>query len=216
MNDIEINVLEDTATPMLRNLTRLASYPEVREGMADACAALTRDHLDALPPNRQFPERSTGFYRKAEVTTEQSEGGFSVLVDHKDKPGAMRQRFYGGDIFAKDRLLTIPARAEFYGRRAGEFDNLRFVMFGKGGAKALVVGKGGVELVNWHATGSGPRRLKGAGRRERGMVAYWLVDHVFQEGDVGVIPTIDEYKNACTLELLHQFERFKERVHSGE
>jgi len=208
VSDVSITILNDDATPMIENLRRLAEVDIMRERMADVCATMTATHIRALGPNKKgWP--TTGFYTEVArngVSHELREGGFAVLIDHPEKPGAMRQRFWGGPIRMKDKLLTIPARAEFYGHGATEFTNLRYVQF-KSGARALVVGKGGVGRVDF-ATGM-ERSVRGAGARARAMVAYWLVEEVNQEGDEGVIPTNDQYADACEFVLLQAVERLK-------
>jgi len=98
--------------------------------MAD-CVALTRRYVEANGTNKQgWP--TTGFYKAVAdkgVKGAQTDDGFNILIDHPQKPGAMRQRFYGGTIKAGSgtswvtgaptRYLTIPARAEAYGYRGG-------------------------------------------------------------------------------------------------
>lgn len=202
-----VNVLKDTATPMLHDITLIASHPETRAEMARRCVELTSNHVAALGPNKQgWP--STGFYKAVagNVKSVDSQGEFSVLVDHPQKRGSMRQRYHGGTIHMKDKLLTIPARQEFSGRKATDFSDLRFVMFASE-TKALVIGKKGAGLVNF-ATGksSNPR---GAGARERGMVAYWLKEEVTQDADHGVIPTEQQYQNQCINVLLSAVEQLK-------
>lgn len=192
---IEIKVLKDTASEAVEGLAVIAAHPEVRREMAGRCVELTANHIRGLGTNKQgWP--STGFYRAVagNVKSDQDSDGFSLTMDHPEKPGAMRQRYYGGTITMKDKLLTIPARQEFYGRKATDFTDLRFVVFASG-SKALVVGSQGVGLVNFGTGRSVTPR--GAGRQARGMVAFWLVESVTQAGDVNVIPTSEQYLNQC-------------------
>jgi hypothetical protein len=147
---------------------------------------------------------TTGFY--AAVAAEgvdwelQGDSAFKITIDHPTKSGAMKQRYYGGRIEAKDHLLTIPARAEFYGHAATEFTNLRFGMFRSTGTKFLYIGERGVGKVNFE-TGREQMYVKGAGPRQAMMIAYWLKESVFQEGDPGVIPAEEDYIFAVKYRL---------------
>ena len=202
MNDVTIEITHDGATPFLRDIRRIASDPEVMRGAMGACVDLTQNYIRSLPTNRRgWP--STGFYEKGAQGThgEITGDGFQILIDNEDAPGAMRFRHYcyvngSGTITMKDKLLTIPARQEFYGKKATDFDNLRFVMF-KSGAKALVIGKGGTGIVDF-ATGRS-KTVRGAGARTAMMIAFWLVESVTQTADHDVIPNgqayIDTVKN---------------------
>lgn len=204
---ITVNITKDTASAMLEGVSRIASHPEVKAEMARRCVELTSSHVSGLSPNKQgWP--STGFYKAVaeNVKSEDRGDGFSVLVDHPEKHGAMKQRYYGGTIHMKDKLLTIPARQEFYGRKATDFTNLRFIMFASG-AKALAVGTGGTGRVDF-STGI-EHGVRGAGKKAVGVVAYWLKESVDQEGDKGVIPTEQQYQNQCVNVLLSAVEQLK-------
>lgn len=130
-----------------------------------------------------------------------------MAIDNPERPGAFafRHRCWvngTGTINMKDKLLTIPARAEFYGQKATNFTNLRFVMFSSG-AKALVIGKGGVGRVDF-ATGM-EHSVRGAGRRTAMMVAYWLVESVTQRGEYPVIPSRKDYASTVMLVLVKAY-----------
>ena len=196
MIDATIEVLYDGATPILRAMQAISEAPSVRQAAMNGCVERTRNYLMAMPSNRMgWP--STGFYKKcaAGTTGAMDNEGFHVLVENADAPGAIKFRYYchingTGTINMKDKLLTIPARAEFYGRRATDFDNLRFALFASG-AKALVIGKGGTGLVD---LGTGTSHMfRGTGPRAAGVVAYWLVESVTQTQPTSVIPSNDEY-----------------------
>jgi hypothetical protein len=106
----------------------------------------------------------------------------------------------------KDKMLTIPARQEFYGHSATEFTNLRLAVF-KSGTLALVVGKKGVGRVDF-ATGR-EKNVRGAGARAQSMVAYWLKKEVTQNEDKSVIPEAQEYADRCTESLGVSFDQWK-------
>lgn len=200
-----VNILEDTTGPLLAGLSKIASHSETRLEMARRCVALTQGHVEGLGENKRgWP--TTGFYKavaKDGVASEQESYGFAITADHPIKPGAMRQRFHGGTINMKDKLLTIPARAEFYGHSPTEFTNLRFVLFASG-AKALVIGKGGVGKVDFE-TGR-EKNVRGAGARAALMVAYWLKESVTQTGNANGMPKPQEYLDTCTNVLMKAVE----------
>lgn len=192
---VEIEGLEQAqaAAQDAATRTRLAF---LQDAVGQACAKLTRDHLNSLGPNKRgWP--SSGFYEGAArgVDWEPTATGVRVNADNEKVPGALRQRLHGGTIRMKDHLLSIPARPEFKGHSPTEFTNLRFVLFRTTGSMAYVVGEGGAGHVDF-ATGL-ERNVKGAGTRAAGVVAYWLRESVDQRPDPGVLPSDQEYVQAA-------------------
>jgi len=126
----------------------------------------------------------TGVYEEAARNTEDpvvEDDGVTVTI----RQVAIAQRFYGGLIAPISRMfLTIPARAEAYGHRASEFDNLRFILF-PSGAGALI-------------DRDAPR-----GTPISESVYFWLVKHANQEPDETVLPAdediIQQAKEAAAL-----------------
>ena len=204
-------VLQDTGTKLVRNLIRIASIENVRIAAMLACVELTRNFIHRLPPNKRgWP--STQFWQGVQVSGSPTPGGFELAIDNPERPGAFafRHRCWvngTGTINMKDKLLTIPARSEFYGQKATNFTNLRFVMF-RSGAKALVIGKGGVGRVDF-ATGM-EHSVRGAGRRTAMMVAYWLVESVTQRGKYPVIPDRQDYIDRVMAVLLAQLVELRQ------
>lgn len=180
-------VIKDSVSALMRARGAALQPASLHPHIARACERLFRDHIGALPPNRMG--RSTGFWADAARAThaEPTDNGCVVSVN---KLG-FRQRYFGGEIHpVSAQYLTIPARTEFYGARAREFTNLRFVQF-RSGAAALVVQTGGAEKI----TGLASTRAAG-GKQSAGMVAFWLVRSVRQQPDPGVLP--DDAKIAET------------------
>jgi len=165
---------------------------------------LTRQHIMDNGTNKQgWP--STGFWKAVAaggIVSGQTPDGFEITIDHPKNPGAVNQRYYGGTITAKDKLLTIPARQEFYGHSAREFSNLRFGMF-KGGTKFLYVGQGGTEQdQNWGTNKQVKwQRKRGLGARAAMMIAYWLKDSVTQKPNFDIIPAEEDYIAVCHTAL---------------
>lgn len=203
MVQLEVTIGKDTASPGLAALHRLLGKDSVARVVGTACTRLVQDHLNGLGPNKQgWP--STGFYAAAARGTswDKTDDGVEIHVENENAPGAMNQRFHGGTINAKDKLLTIPARAEAYGHRATEFTNLRLAVFASG-SMALVVGSGGIRQVNFR-TGR-ERSVVGAGARSESIVMFWLKSSVDQDPDPGVLPTSEQLGQAATgavLEML--------------
>lgn len=190
----EVDINED-AGPMIRSSLKTTSPQNIKAAVGTACVRFVKQHVRSLGTNKRgWP--STGFYAEAArgTTWDETADGIMIEIDNPSHPGSMRQRYYGGEIHMKDKLLAIPARAEFYGHDPGEFTNLSFVPFGSG-ARALVIGKGGVGKVDF-STGR-ERNLKGAGVRSEAMVAYWLVESVDQKADPNVMPNMKQLSDVA-------------------
>lgn len=136
--------------------------------------------LDRERPNALGGSR-THFYADAAKATS-SEGddtGATITVSQQ----GIRQRLEGGTIRAiKGKYLTIPARAEAYGKSVRSFKNLRFVKLSGDRAMLVEVDQQGVSFGK-KKDGSVSR-----GHVSGGLVMFWLVPSVTQKGDRSVIP----------------------------
>lgn len=222
--DITIKVEKDTSNEVLSALLSAVSGRKLKDRVGYNLTRMVQGNLRSLPHNKQGWEPQ-GFYDKAARGTsyEVTETGAVVSVDNPDAPGAIKFAYNQGQegrirIESKGKLLTIPAREEFYGHSAGEFDNLKYVQFGKGGAKALVINTGGAELVDF-STGKGRSSGRmgwskgGIGARSEGMVAYWLADFVEQDARPEILPPVPEMManvNATVVDTLKQFHNGKD------
>lgn len=181
----------DKATPPLRNLDA-AGWRRIKPRIATAVTSLIKDHLfqrDQQGNKNGWP--SQHFYSGAAKAT-----SWTILADGVqvsiNKQG-FRQRLQGGVIKpVTKKLLAIPARAEAYGKRPFEFANLK-VKFGKRsdgsiGPVALVAREGGAQRAKFSKD-----RMMGDGHAitgiEEGMVLFWLVKQVTQQGDPSILPT---------------------------
>jgi hypothetical protein len=179
----------DKATAVLKNYAQLAVRINPRVGQA--VKILVANHLFAKGPNKMgFP--STHFYAGAGKATAWYLNGTGVTVTIAQQ--GIGQRYRGGPINPTDgkKYLTIPARSEAYGKRAGEFGNLK-ILFGRQrdgtiGPVALIADKGGAtRKVFGGREGATPeRKIHGA---EEGIVLFWLVKSVNQQADVTVLPS---------------------------
>lgn len=191
----DIVITQDTVSPKLEAVVRyMGAKPAVRY-VGRAALAMTRSHLQNLAPNKMgWP--SLGLYRGTKCVLVVEESAARLQMDNPNMPGAIKHQYNRGQegmtiITMNDKLLTIPARQEFYGHRAGEFHNLRFVKFASG-AMALVIGTGGASRIGMKG-GKATENNRGIGARTRGMVAYWLTDHVEQQAKPEVLPSPVQY-----------------------
>jgi hypothetical protein len=184
MNSYDISIT-DHATPAIRRVMELGQTRQLNQVLGRAAVNLLRQHffnLDKERPNQLGGQRTHFWAAAARSTTFTEEpDGVTVSID---KVG-VQQRWRGGEIHAvKSTYLTIPARAEYHGKHAREFDNLVFVILKRGGpalveAEANVLRKGkrkGQTVLK-------PKELTG------GAVAYWLRRSVYQNADPSVLPT---------------------------
>jgi hypothetical protein len=194
--EIEIN---DKASPAVAAIRDELNRPDVKRVMGRAVAGVLRDYFYKLAADSQHHKTAdtlgagrTGFYERAAQGVQQPElesGGFKVAINHE----GLAQRLFGGTIApVSANFLTIPARTEAYGKRAGEFDNLRLILF-PSGAGALVqreatVLRGGARGSRGTAGLAGRSKGEGLG----GLVFFWLVKQVTQQPDPSVLPTEEE------------------------
>lgn len=152
--------------------------------MGTAVREVVREHFYELQNDTEHHETaqslgaaSTGFYLAAADATqapEQESDGVSISINHQ----GLSQRLHGGKIKG-DPLLTIPARAEAYGKRAREFDNLKLVVFATLDLLALVAEDE---------------------EESEGLVYYWLVREVEQDPDPTVLPEDDDMLDPAIAE----------------
>lgn len=136
--DLSIAV-NDQATPVLKDVKkRLHSRVDLNQRIAENVEVFTRDYLRILQGLRHrtadaLGAQRTGFFERA---AESPEGrGTSDAAILTLSPGAAFARAFGEVTIQPGpgrEYLTIPVNAASYGRRAGEFEDLQFIMTGKG------------------------------------------------------------------------------------
>lgn len=181
--------VEGDARPQFARVIDNLRRPDLRKVMGRAIATKLRTHFserDKTKPNK-FGGKRTHFWGQVRRSIQQPEliggDGIKIAINHV---GAA-QRFFGGDIEPVNRdWLTIPARAEAYGKRAREFDDLHFVFF-RTGLAALVQNE---------------QTKLGGGKKKKnetlgGGILFWLVKHVHQDPDPTVLPREDELRDAA-------------------
>lgn len=194
--------VKDEVSQVLADWVTELSPEKLYATIARAEERLFQDHIGQLPPNRLG--KSTGFWKDAVRSThaEPTDTGCMVSIS---KLG-FRQRYYGGEIKPVNaQYLTIPARSEFYGARARQFTNLRFVLF-RSGTAALVINDGGAEKIN----SLGSSKSVG-GKKSASMVAFWLVKSVNQRGNPDVIPSDDQITATAVAAAGAALQRAKEK-----
>jgi len=150
---------------------RLVMGMAMMEVIKNNFAAIAQDETHHKTAQR-LEAAPTGVYEEAGRRTDQpvvESDAVSVTIHQ----AAIAQRFFGGPIETVNaNWLTIPARTESYGKLAGEFDNLRFILFP-----------------------SGTAALVDRGAPSPGNVYFWLVKHVNQAPDETVLPNEDDILN---------------------
>lgn len=193
MASLTIN-LRDTATPVVSGVLEGLAPERINPVLARAAVNVTREHLFRLNGERAnaLGGQRTNFYAQAARGTnfEVTATGFLLSVNQV----GIRQRFFGGTIEPKGgkKYLTIPMRAEAYGRRAREFNNLRFAMVAGIGPALVEAEATTLKRTRSKKDGVSTSRLKSAGETGGG-VMYRLVRKVTQRADPTVMPSGGEY-----------------------
>lgn len=188
---IDAHELEDLQVAV-ETLGGAITGDDVRKAMGNAVANVLLAHFAELAQDsthhktaQSFGAAPTGVYEEARRGVQQPElegEGVSVTINQR----AIAQRFFGGDIEPVNaKFLAIPARTESYGKRPGEFDNLRFILFPSGAGA----------LVERDATKLTRKGKQGAA--VGGLVFFWLVKQVHQDPDPSVLPTEDAMLEAA-------------------
>lgn len=168
----------------------------INQVVADSAVELFRAHffqLNAERPNRLGGKR-TGFYRDAARGTSGKAAADGALVSVNQV--GIRQRWLGGTITAGangsgKKWITIAARTEAYGKRAGSFNDLRFVLFRKNNNPlAALVRNESTTLKRKRNRKTGAVSFV-AGEERGGEVMYWLKRSVTQRPDPSVVPPPD-------------------------
>lgn len=190
MTEIQVNVTEQHVEERLRDLYARLRPGMIHKGIARGVSQLVTEHLfsyDRSHPNRLGGKR-THFYGEAarSVTSDFDESSATIRIDKQ----GLRQRWLGGEIRPKKKLLTIPSIAEAHGKVAGEFSDLNLIIFPKASAESgAAVGA----LVEADRTEIKKSRRKAGGFKAKGerggRVVFWLHRFVRQDPDPDVLPT---------------------------
>lgn len=202
--------IRDQATAALRALPAGMAPAHMNQAIGAAEVGLFQKWLLGMPANAMgWP--STGFYQDAARSTHFDAGLESVMVSISKQ--GMRQRYEGGEIHQKPGgpMLTIPARPEAYGHRAGDIGRpLRFAVID--GHPALV-GMGAVaSLLGTRASGKNKGKSKAIGEKVETVVFYWLARSVNQSPNHGVLPPDDLIANTAMETIEDAVDRALKRT----
>jgi len=200
--------IKDGATPVVRAAMEGLRARNINAVLARAAVNFTREYLFRLDRERpnKMSDRRTHFFAQGARGTHSTilADGFVVSINQV----GFRQRLEGGTIKPRvAKLLTIPAHPEAYGRRAREFNDLRFVVLG--GYPALV--KAEQSEVRFGRQKKDKSRTVTRGRRTGGEVYYWLARSVTQKGDRSVLPQESEYRRVLGEVLVRYAKRVVEK-----
>jgi hypothetical protein len=196
--------MRNGASPAVRNIVDTIRSPEalIKGGLA------LRDSISSnfakLPPNKNFPGQTTGFWERAakSMTAPAIEGANTVLVSITR--AGVRYQYLGGTILPRNaKMLTIPAREEAYGKTARQFPNLQIARLGIGpsGMPILALVERESQEIDYKRKRGKKRiigditvRVRGALAVQRGtitggLVMYWLVNSVSKGPNPEVLPT---------------------------
>jgi hypothetical protein len=197
--------IRDNATPKLRALVDAMKPGKINPLIGRIGVNAVKKHfyhLNQTRPNKLGGKRTNYWYGAANGTHySPSTNGVVIGVNMV----GIRYHYYGGTITPKGtnretgkplKYLTIPARAEAHGKRAGEFHNLRFEVTDQGPALVealatdVIVGRKAKGLAVW-------QKAKATG----GGVFFWLRRSVSKGPDHSVLPTSQELQRAIIGEL---------------
>jgi hypothetical protein len=192
----------ENATPVMRGLKQAANSKAAKQAVGMGLTRVVGDHLRAkdLEPNKQGWPKTHFYATAAQSITAPEVDGNTVSISITQT--GFRQRYLGGDIdpIGGRKFLTIPGNAVGYGKRALEFDGLKFAFAQDENGELHPA------LVSTEAF-----QERGTVRNRRGMgpkppfgpdtVVYWLYRHVHQDGDPSVLPTPEEIAAAAQQAL---------------
>jgi hypothetical protein len=118
------------------------------------------------------------------------------------------QKIFGGPIVPREKkLLTIPAIAEAYGHRAGEFPDLKFgyAYNPKLGIQMMALIRTGRTYVKLVKNGKGGKKFVPKGivedRTRLGSAVFWLVHKVNQKATPGILPGKQDFEKTIDATL---------------
>jgi hypothetical protein len=177
---IKIDVT-DQASPAVKAVTRALKPDRLNPVVGRSANNAYRTYLFALNASRanKLGGKRSNFYTGAARATHFDVVPDGVIISISQV--GIAQRFFGGRITPKkSKYLTIPARAESYGKRAGEFPDLELLYNRRGQPYALAriqktnIGYRKGQVFNKGTVG--------------GEILFWLVKETNQQPDPTVLP----------------------------
>ncbi len=196
---------ERTVNRLQAKQAALRDTAKLTEAIGTALVAETKQHLrdwSNSHPNRLGGKRTRFIARAAQATFYRPVPGGLELVNNFL---GLALRYYGGTVVPgkgissysgePTKWLTMPAIAQAYGRRAREFNNLRFVEFKKGKLAALVEEKAGATDSR---TGKAIKG-RGRGKKAKPRVFYWLLKSMTIAPNRSLLPLNKELRRTARL-----------------
>ena len=208
--------ITDRVTPTLERAAVTLRSGEIEGAMEGALRLRVLNHLvnySATHPNKMGGKRTQWIALAGESAHSESRPG-TIEVSVSDPTGAFEHFLTGGQVPAGgpgEKLLTIPATPEAYGKRASEFHNLRFSFIHGPNTVGALVGPGvsstGIELGRKH---KGQRKFKATSSGvDYNKVFFWLARSVNQVGHPDLLPTSDQLIDTA-LEAAEEYLDHKE------
>ena len=191
--------IKDSVTGFAQEMGESFRTRRFNPALAAGVLKMVKGHIRALPKNKMgWPSQNYWQEAAKSAFSTTTPTGFTITI-----PQAGFNMHVTGEPHTIEprnaRLLTIPAVPEAYGRRAGEFQNLRIAYYRKGGQLVPFA------LVEKSEPGQkGPHKIqlrtgKSVAKGETGKVIYWLRDHVTTHPyDPSPVPSEEEIQQTMT------------------
>lgn len=195
---LKLSTERDTATPAVEYLRNVTPHRLAAEIGPRATRLVQRNFLKKEGAGNKSGWPSTHFYARAAEATNWQEG-FGFVMISVNQIG-VRQRLVGGDIKPVNAgALTIPAVPDAVGKRAGEFNNLKFSFAldpKSGKMRPALVEAEATQIKIGKLKKDGTRGIKPISSTTAKVAIFWLLGGVSQQGDPSVIPSDDEFNQA--------------------
>ena len=195
--------IKETGQDELERLGLALLHAKANPVLGRAAVNTFRDHFFELNRQRanQLGGRRTNFYAQAARSTHFETSGDAITIATNQV--GIRLRRYGGTVRPKNsNWLTIPIRSEAYGKRAREFNDLRFV-FANPQTAYLV--KAERTEVSFRKSKRGKTKVV-RGKEIGGEALYVLKKSVTQRPDASVFPT-EAKLNRSLVEAANEYLR---------
>lgn len=179
---INVEIVVDDSTPVLQHLLKeLEDLTPLNEYIGNAAAEGTRLHIRSAAESRHETSAALGasptgyLAKRAElVSYTASSSGVELAIT-----GAIFRRVFGPVTIkpVAGKMLTIPWRAEAYGRRAREFGDLFVYVSKRGKGLAFLARREGKTL----------------------QLYYLLKSMVVLQQDTGLLPTEEQYAQGAEI-----------------
>ena len=197
--------INDKASSAIAELTKKVTSKQLNSAAGSAAQRTVQRHLgqlDAERANKLGGKRTHFFASAARGTTYKADKDGVVVSIQKL---GIRLQYEGGTVKpVNSKYLTIPARAEAHGKRAGEFDNLE-LLWGRNGPYALA--ERASQSVNFKAKGDSESLSTTKGRKKGGGVFFWLCKSATLQPDPDIIPSEQSLSQAVKFGVYDYLNR---------